>query len=95
MSCLFVIIKYLTKRIEAKLKCEIIVILYVIGHAICYIYLDYNDIVISNVSLQDRDNGNKNEICIPIIYNNPLIECFSNNKYMITILTRPTQIVYF
>ena len=31
--------------------------------------------------------------CIPITFNNPLKACFSNKKYLITIQTRPTQIV--
>ena len=32
-------------------------------------------------------------ICISITFNNPLKVCFSNKKYLITIQTRPTQIV--
>ena len=32
-------------------------------------------------------------ICIPITFNNPLKECFLYKKYLITIQTRPTQIV--
>ena len=34
-----------------------------------------------------------NFICIPITFDNPLKANFSNNKYLITIQTRQTQIV--
>ena len=39
----------------------------------------------------------RRHICIPITLNNPLKACTSNNKYLITIKTRTTQIlkVYF
>ena len=30
---------------------------------------------------------------IPITFNNPLKACFSNRKFILTIQTRPTQIV--
>ena len=35
--------------------------------------------------------------CIPITFHNPLKVCFTFNKYLITILTRPKQIgkLYF
>ena len=35
------------------------------------------------------------EICIQIDFNNPLKVCFSNKKYLMTIQTRPTQIIFF
>ena len=34
-----------------------------------------------------------NIVCIPITFNNPLIVCFSNKKYLITIQTPPTQFI--
>ena len=38
-------------------------------------------------------NDDKTIFCVQICFNNPIETYFSNKKYLITIQTRPTQIV--
>ena len=56
--------------------------------------LKNNQIALFDYSKENLQNSGKYPfVYLPITFNNPLKACFSNKKYLITILTRPTQIV--